>query len=69
MTAAVIRFPIHPVRVVRDEGAGDWLVLWGDWAWSHSSFAAALVDAHKIAAAHGERVIVPSSDSTTGDAA
>jgi hypothetical protein len=57
MTATVIRFPRHPVRIIRDETRGDWLVEWRGWYWAHTSYASALTDAHRIAAAHNERVI------------
>jgi hypothetical protein len=56
VTAAVIRFPIHPVRVVpSDEGA--WLVEWRGRGWLHGTKADAMADAQTIAAAHGERVL------------
>jgi len=54
---AVIKFPRHPVRIIRDDGAGDWLVEWRGWYWAHDTYAAARADAARTAAAHGERVI------------
>jgi hypothetical protein len=33
------------------------MVVWRTWAWLHGSRAAALADAHAIAAAHGVRVV------------
>jgi hypothetical protein len=65
MTAAIIRFPIHPVRVVpTDDG---WLVEWRGWGWLHATKTAALADAQTIATAHGERVL-DCSDQSGGQA-
>jgi len=69
MTAVVIRFPRHPVRIIRDEGRGGWLVLWRGWHWAHDTCAAARADAHRIAAAHGERVIDDARKDVWGGAA
>jgi hypothetical protein len=68
MTAIIIRFPRYPVRIIRDEGRGDWLVEWRGWYWPHASYAAALADAHAIAAAHGVRVVVPEARAEGGAA-
>jgi hypothetical protein len=65
MTARVLRFPIHPVRVARDTSGG-WLVLWRSWAWLHATRDAALFNARTIASVHGVRVIV---DGDEGSAA
>ena len=55
MSAAVIHFPIHPVRVVpTDDG---WLVEWRGCGWLYATKAAAVADARTIANVHGERVI------------
>jgi hypothetical protein len=62
MTAAIIRFPIHPVRVVPTEDG--WLVMWRGWGWLHATREAALMDAQTIAAAHGERVLYCSDGDT-----
>jgi hypothetical protein len=60
MSAEIIRFPIHPVRVVR---ANDlYLVLWRGCCWPHLSYATALADAHEIARAHHVRVIPDCDD-------
>ena len=56
MTALVIPFHRHPVRV-QPGGDGVWFVIWRTWVWLHVSRNAALADAHAIAAAHGVRVI------------
>jgi len=50
----VLRFPIHPVRVV-PTGEGGWLVLWRTSGWPHASREDALAEA----AAHGVRVVEP----------
>jgi hypothetical protein len=56
MTAMLLRFPIHPVRVTRG-GEQLWLVIWRGWIWTHPTHAAALADAYVIATAHRARVI------------
>jgi len=58
MTAAIIPFPKHPVRVLPTPQGG-WLVLWRTCGWLHASLDAALADAHATAQAHGTRVIAP----------
>jgi hypothetical protein len=42
VTAVIITFPLHPVRIIRDEGAGDWLVSWRGLYWQHATHTAAL---------------------------
>jgi hypothetical protein len=69
MTAVILKFPRHPIHVVRDGRRGDWLVLWRGWSWSHPSYAAARADAYVIANLHGERIIDDREDGWGGDAA
>jgi hypothetical protein len=55
MTAVVVPFPRHPVRVLRVEHG--WLVVWRGCGWLFATRAMAMWDAAQIAAAHGERII------------
>ena len=54
----IVRFPKHPVHVTRDPDRDGWSVIWRGWSWQHDTYAAAMVDANKIATAHGQRVII-----------
>jgi hypothetical protein len=56
------------VRVLRDGGAGDWLVEWRGCYWAHATYAAALADACVIAAAHNERIIDNAREDVWGGA-
>ena len=67
MTAVIVPFPKHPVRVVRERGGG-WLVIWRSCGWLHASRENALADAHAIAKAHNERVIDNNEDMWGGAA-
>jgi hypothetical protein len=69
VTAVIITFPLHPVRIICDEGAGDWLVSRRGWYWQHATHTAALADPHRIAAAHGECVIDNPREDVRGGAA
>jgi hypothetical protein len=68
VTAVILKFPRHPIHVVRDARGGDWLVLWRGWSWSHASYGAARADAHVIANLHGERIIDDHEDAWGGAA-
>jgi hypothetical protein len=57
MTAAVLRFPIPIVCVAPAADGVGWLLVWRARKWIFGSHAAALAEAHAIAAAHGVRVI------------
>jgi hypothetical protein len=69
MTAIILKFPHHPIRISYDANVGDWLVVWRGWYWRHDTYAGARADAAKIAAVHGERIIDDAREDVFGGAA
>jgi hypothetical protein len=60
MSARILQFPTpgrRIVRVERDRGGGEWLVIHGDNAWPYSTRTAALREATELAAMCGARMI------------
>jgi hypothetical protein len=59
MSAIILRFPFRLpffVRVEREADAPGWLVIARDHGWSYGDFAAALAEAHDLAAGLGTTV-------------